>query len=61
MKSSDLIRELEAAGWYLDRIHGSHHVFRHPRLPGAIPVPHPRKDLPKGTLHAIRKRAGLIH
>jgi len=61
MKSSELITELRAAGWRLDRVHGSHHIFVHPILPGAIVVPHPTKDLPKGTLHAIRKRAGLIH
>ena len=24
------------------------------------PVPHPKKDLPKGTLHQIRKQAGLL-
>ncbi|WP_089709958.1 type II toxin-antitoxin system HicA family toxin [Halomonas daqiaonensis] len=59
MKSSDLIRELEAAGWVLDRVRGSHHVFKHPDRPGAIPVPHPKKDLPKGTVHQIFKQAGL--
>ena len=30
MKSKDLIKELEAAGWVLDRIKGSHHQFKHP-------------------------------
>ncbi len=61
MKSTDLIREMQAAGWYLHRVRGSHHIFRHPVLPGSIPVPHPQKDLPKGTLQAIRKQAGLFH
>ncbi|WP_253451726.1 type II toxin-antitoxin system HicA family toxin [Halomonas sp. Y3] len=59
MKSSELIKELEAAGWVLDRIRGSHHVFKHPERSGAIPVPHPKKDLPRGTVHQIRKQAGL--
>lgn len=59
MNSKDLIRELRSAGWVLDRIHGSHHVFKHPVLPGAVPIPHPKKDLPIGTLNAIRKQAGL--
>ncbi|WP_163014309.1 type II toxin-antitoxin system HicA family toxin, partial [Pseudomonas viridiflava] len=25
-----------------------------------IPVPHPKKDLPLGTVRSIRKRAGLF-
>lgn len=61
MKSTDLIREMQAVGWYLHRVRGSHHIFRHPVLTGSIAVPHPKKDLPKGTLQAIRKLAGLIH
>ncbi|OYV33008.1 MAG: addiction module toxin, HicA family, partial [Rhodospirillales bacterium 20-64-7] len=28
MKSADLIKELEAGGWELDRVRGSHHVFK---------------------------------
>jgi len=59
MKSSDLIRELEGAGWVLDRVRGSHHVFRHPARSGIVVVPHPKKDLGVGLVAAIRKLAGL--
>ncbi|MBN8872181.1 MAG: type II toxin-antitoxin system HicA family toxin [Rhodospirillales bacterium] len=59
MKGAALIRELEAAGWVLDRIRGSHHVFRHPTRPGRVVVPHPKKDLGVGLVAAIRKQAGL--
>lgn len=59
MKSRDLIKELETDGWYLDRIRGSHHIFKHPSKPGSVPVPHPKKDLPPGTINSIRKLAGL--
>jgi len=59
MKSRDLIRELEAAGWYCNRIRGSHHVFVHPYRPHIITVPHPKKDLGKGLVQALRKLAGL--
>lgn len=59
MRSSDLIWELRAAGWVLDRVRGSHHVFRHPERPGPIVVPHPKKDLGRGLVAAIRKQAGL--
>jgi predicted RNA binding protein YcfA (HicA-like mRNA interferase family) len=59
MKRADLIRELEAAGWRLDRVRGSHHVFKHPDRPGPIVVPHPKKDLGPGLTEAIRKQAGI--
>lgn len=59
MKSSDLIRELTEVGWILDRVRGSHHVFRHPSRPGIVVVPHPKKDLGKGLVARIRKQAGL--
>ena len=59
MKSVDLIRELTGFGWVLDRVRGSHHVFKHPERPGTIVVPHPKKDLGPGLVAAIRKQAGL--
>ncbi len=59
MKSIDLIRELEKDGWTLDRVRGSHHVFKHAAKPGIVVVPHPKKDLGTGLTAAIRKQAGL--
>jgi predicted RNA binding protein YcfA (HicA-like mRNA interferase family) len=59
MKSAELIRELKAAGWVLDRVRGSHHVFKHSTRPGHVVVPHPKKDLGPGLVAAIRKQAGL--
>lgn len=59
MKSADLIRELKADGWALDRTRGSHHVFKHPTKPGIVVVPHPKKDLGTGLVVAIRRQAGL--
>jgi predicted RNA binding protein YcfA (HicA-like mRNA interferase family) len=59
MKSADLVREIESAGWVLNRVRGSHHVFNHPMLPGHVTVPYPKKDLGKGLIAAIRKQAGL--
>lgn len=52
-----MIRELRRAGWMLDRVRGSHHVFKHPERPGIIVVPHPRKDLGRGLVAAIRRQA----
>lgn len=59
MKSADLIRLLEADGWTLDRVRGSHHVFKHRTKLGIVVVPHPKKDLGTGLVAAIRKQAGL--
>ena len=59
MKSADLIRELTKAGWMLDRVRGSHHVFIHPSRSGIVVVPHPKKDLGKGLIAKIRKQAGI--
>jgi len=52
VQSRLLIKELEDAGWTLDRFTGSHHIFRHRYNPYTIPVPHPKKDLPLGTVKA---------
>ena len=59
MNSRELIRELEADGWRLARVRGSHHQFKHPHKPGVVTVPHPKKDLGVGLVKAIRKQAGL--
>jgi predicted RNA binding protein YcfA (HicA-like mRNA interferase family) len=59
MKSADLIRDMKAVGWELNRVRGSHHIFEHPSRGGHVAVPHPKKDLGKGLVAAIRKQAGL--
>lgn len=59
MKSGDLIKMLEEDGWFQARVVGSHHHFKHPIKPGLVTVPHPKKDLPIGTVNSIRKQAGL--
>ena len=59
MNSRVLIKEIEAAGWRLVRIRGSHHAFRHPSRPGTVVVPHPRKELGIGLVRSILAAAGL--
>ena len=59
MSSSEVIRRLSAAGWVLARVKGSHHHFRHPGRPGIVTVPHPKKDLPLGTLRSIERQSGV--
>ena len=57
--STDLIRLVEADGWYLRKVTGSHHHYKHPTKPGIVTIPHPKKSLPKGTVRAILKQAQL--
>ena len=59
MKSTELIREIRNAGWTLDRVRGSHHIFVHRVRPGHVTIPHPKKDLGKGLVAAVRKQAGI--
>jgi predicted RNA binding protein YcfA (HicA-like mRNA interferase family) len=58
MKSRDVIKRLEADGWVLSRIKGSHHQFRHPTRPGLVTVPHPKSEIPEGTFLSIARQAG---
>ncbi len=59
MRSAEVNKRLEADGWVLRGVRGSHHVFRHRIKPGHISVPHPRKDLGPGLVHKLLKHAGL--
>ncbi len=56
--SRDIRRRLESDGWILDRVKGSHHVFRYPENGMIIILPHPKKDLGLGLVRAIYKAAG---
>lgn len=59
MDSRSIIRMLKKDGWYQVRIHGDHWQFKNDKKPGIVTVPHPRKDIPKGTYNSILKQAGL--
>lgn len=59
MKSKDVIKTIEAAGWAQVRQAGSHKQFRHPTQPGLVTVPHPKSDLGVGTLKSIEKQSGV--
>jgi predicted RNA binding protein YcfA (HicA-like mRNA interferase family) len=59
MNSRDIIAALRADGWEQVAQKGSHLQFKHPTKPGRVTVPHPKKDIPLGTLRSIEKQAGL--
>lgn len=59
MSSAELIKVLKADGWFKVAQAGSHVQFKHPAKPGRVTVPHPKRDLPIGTLKSIENQAGL--
>jgi predicted RNA binding protein YcfA (HicA-like mRNA interferase family) len=58
MGSREIMARLREDGWVLVRTKGSHHQFKHPKKPGLVTVPHPKRDLPRGTVKSIFKQAG---
>ena len=56
--SKDIIKKMKKAGFKLNRVSGDHHIFMN-GTGKIVVVPHPRKDLKKGTEHSIMKQAGL--
>jgi len=60
MKVSEMLKLLQAEGWYLVTTRGSHRQFKHPLRPGRVTVAgSPDDELPPGTLNSILKQAGL--
>jgi predicted RNA binding protein YcfA (HicA-like mRNA interferase family) len=58
MTSREVISRLKKDGWTLVHTKGSHYQFKNPNRKGRVTVPHPKKDLPQGTLKSIAKQAG---
>jgi predicted RNA binding protein YcfA (HicA-like mRNA interferase family) len=52
-------RQLVVDGWYEAAQVGSHLQFKHATKLGRVTVPHPKRDLPIGTLKSIEKQAGI--
>lgn len=59
MNSRDIIRLLRAAGWFQVAQRGSHVQFRHPTRKGRVTVPHPKPDVPIGTVVSIEAQSGM--
>jgi predicted RNA binding protein YcfA (HicA-like mRNA interferase family) len=58
MSSREIMVKLKADGWEVVQIRGSHHQFKHSTKPGRVTVPHPKRDLPIGTVRSIYRQAG---
>jgi predicted RNA binding protein YcfA (HicA-like mRNA interferase family) len=60
MKVRDVIDKIEADGWYVIVMKGSHRQYKHPSKPGRVTVAgHPSHELAPGTLSSIMKQAQL--
>ena len=62
MKVRDLLKMLSDDGWFVVRTRGSHRQLRHSTKPGTVTVTvagKPGVDIPRGTLGAIIRQAGL--
>ncbi|MDR0615791.1 MAG: type II toxin-antitoxin system HicA family toxin [Synergistaceae bacterium] len=57
--SREIISIIEADGWALKNVEGSHYQFKHPTKKGKVTITHPDKDVPAKTFRAIMKQAGL--
>ena len=60
MKVRDVIKIIQADGWYLVAVKGSHQQYKHPFKPGRVTIAgHPNHDLAPGTLNSVLKQAQL--
>ena len=59
ISSREAIKIIEANGWMLVAVQGSHHQFKHPTIPGRVTVKHPDKDMSIGVIKDIERKTGL--
>ncbi len=60
MKVRDVIKLIEADGWYLVTTKGSHRQYKHPKKLGRVTIAgHPNDELAPGTLNSVFKQAQL--
>jgi predicted RNA binding protein YcfA (HicA-like mRNA interferase family) len=59
VNSREIIRCPKAAGWKHVATSGDDWQFKHDTISGRVTVPHPKRDLPVGTLKSIEKQAKL--
>ena len=60
MKVREVIKLLEADGWYLVATKGSYRQYKHTTKPGRVTIAgHSGDDLAPGTLNSVLKKAQL--
>lgn len=56
--SLEIHERLKQDGWFEVAQKGSHKQFKHPDKTGKVTLPHPKRDLPLGTVRSIWRQAG---
>ncbi len=59
MNSRSIVKQLKKDGWKHIRTTGDHFHFHHSKKPGIVTVPHPKKDIPIGTVKSIERQSGI--
>ena len=59
MNSQAIIAVIQRDGWVQVAQKGSHVQFKHPTKKGRVTVPHPKRNVPIGTLKSIERQSGL--
>jgi len=59
MNSRAIIKKLKSNDWEHVRTTGDHFHFRHSEKGGIVTVPHPKKDIPIGTVKSIERQSGI--
>ena len=58
-KTADVVRKLEAEGWFVARKGpGDHKQYKHPTKPGRVTIDYGAREIPTGTLRSIYRQAG---
>jgi len=60
MKVRDVIKAIEADGWYLVSLRGDHRQYKHPTKPGKVTIAgNLGKDMPPGIRASVFRQAQL--
>lgn len=59
MTSREVLKALRAAGFVIVGRKGSHVQLKRAGRPGRVTVPHPKLQLPIGTISSIERQSGI--
>ena len=59
MTSREVLKKLKAAGFAVVDQKGSHVQLKQRGRPGRVTVPHPKPELPIGTIQSIERQSGI--
>ena len=59
MRSREVLKALKAAGFVVIDQQGSHVQLKQPGRAGRVTVPHPKPELPIGTIRSIERQSGI--